>query len=898
MSGPRFRIAVLLSFLLLALTAFGQSTGSWSAQMTWPGTQTNWVPTHVILLPTGKVMFTDSYGDGATARVYDPATNTVSSLGANPAYNVFCQGHAQLGDGRILSTGGHIQDFVGQPHASIYDWQTNTWTQVPDMNAGRWYPTNTTLGNGDVLTISGTINSSSNYNEIPQVYQVATNSWRTLSSAQFHTQTYPLMFLAPNGKVFLAGWNPDSRYLDTSGTGAWTFVANSIHGWRNYGTAVMYDAGKILLIGGGGDTSTNSVTNTAEKIDLNAATPAWQAVASMHYARRQLNSTLLPDGTVLVTGGSSSTGFDVASGAVLPAEIYNPSTNTWTVMASMSDYRGYHSWAILLPDARVLVGGGQLNLSGGNNGSNAQIFSPPYLFNGARPTITSAPSSVAYGQTALIGTSDSIARATWIRLGAVTHSFNQDQRFLNLSFAATTGGVNVTFPSSANLSPPGYYMLFLLNSAGVPSVAKIIKIGGSGGGGTGNGTISGHVSDVTTGNALSGATVNYSGGSATTDASGNYTLSNVPAGTYTVTASLTGYLSRSQSVTVTSGTTTTANFQLATAGIIAGTVTNTSGTAISGASVTITGGNIATTLNLTTDANGNYNSSWIPIGNYTVTAAMSGFTSQTQSTTVTAGATSTVNFSLAATATTTGTLSGTVSNASTGAAIAGATVSYSGGSTTTSSTGTYTLSNVPAGSVTVTAAASGFASQSQTTTVNAGATTTLNFALAPSSSGGTGTITGKVTNASSGAAVSSATVSYSGGSTTTSTTGTYTLANVAAGTYAVTAAKSGLGSSTQTVTVTSGATTTANFKLAASGKIAGTVKNASGAVISGATVTFKGGVLGITKTVTTSSTGTYSSGWIAVGSYTVTVSKTGFTTQSKSASVAAGATTTVNFTMQ
>jgi galactose oxidase-like protein/carboxypeptidase family protein/glyoxal oxidase-like protein/Kelch motif protein len=812
-SGPRFRICFLLCSLLLTFTALGQSTGSWSPMMSWPGDQGNWVPTHAILLPTGKVLFFDSYGDGGVARVYDPATNTVGSL-ANPAYNVFCQGHAQLGDGRLFSSGGHIQDFVGMPHASIYNWATNTWTQVPDMNAGRWYPTNTTLSNGDVLVISGTIDSSSNYNEIPQVYQVATNSWRTLSSAQFHTQTYPFMFLAPNGKVFLAGWNPDTRYLDTSGTGAWTFVANHLHDWRNYGTAVMYDAGKILVIGGDGDTSTRTVTNTAEKIDLNAATPAWSYVASMHYARRQLNATLLPDGTVLVTGGSSHTGFDDYTGAVLPAEIYNPATNTWTVMASMADYRGYHSWAVLLPDARVLVGGGQLNLSGGNNGSNAQIFSPPYLFNGARPTITSAPSSVAYGQTALVGTSDAVARVTWIRLGAVTHSFNQDQRFLNLGFAATSGGVNVTFPSSANLSPPGYYMLFLLNSAGVPSVAKIIKIGGTSGGGTGNGAISGHVSDVTSGNALSGATVSYSGGSTTTDASGNYTLNNVAAGSYTVTASLTGYLSRSQSVTVTSGATTTANFQLTTAGIVAGTVKNTNGVALSGTTVTITGGNIATTLNLTTDANGNYNSGWIPIGNYTVTAAKSGYVSQTQSATVSAGVTSTVNFALAA-------------------------------STTTA-----------------------------------------------------GAIAGKVTNASTGAGVSGATVSYSGSSTTTDTYGNYKLSNVAPGTYAVTAAKSGLGNSTQTVTVTSGTTTTANFKLAASGKIAGTVKNASGVVISGATVTFKGGVIATTKSVTTSSTGTYLSGWIPVGSYTVTVSKSGFTTQSKSASVTAGTTTTMNFTMQ
>src|SRR5262249_1126516 len=159
-------------------------------------------------------------------------------------------------------------------------------------------------------------------------------------------------------------------------------------------------------------------------------------------------------------------------------------------------------------------------------------------------TITSAPASVSYGQTTLIGTSDTIAKVSWIRLSAVTHAYNQDQRFLPLSFTAGSGGVNVTFPANANISPPGYYMLFLLNSAGVPSVAKIINIGGS----TpppppppGSGTITGKVTNISTGAVVSGATVSYSGGSTTSNTSGIYTLSSVAAGTYKVTAARTGY---------------------------------------------------------------------------------------------------------------------------------------------------------------------------------------------------------------------------------------------------------------------------------------------------------------------------------------------------------------------
>src|SRR5262249_42417967 len=158
-----------------------------------------------------------------------------------------------------------------------------------------------------------------------------------------------------------------------------------------------------------------------------------------------------------------------------------------------------------------LSAGGQINNTGGANGANAEIYSPPYLFKGTRPTISTAPTNVAYSQTAFVGTTGSIAQVTWIRLSAVTPSYNQDQRFLRLSFTPGSGGVNVTFPASANLSPPGYYMLFVLDGNGIPSVAKIIKIGGSSSGG-GTGTVTGKITNISSGGAISGATVSYSGG--------------------------------------------------------------------------------------------------------------------------------------------------------------------------------------------------------------------------------------------------------------------------------------------------------------------------------------------------------------------------------------------------
>ena len=325
------------------------------------------------------------------------------------------------------------------------------------------------------------------------------------------------------------------------------------------------------------------------------------------------------------------------------------------------------------------------------------------------------------------------------------------------------------------------------------------------------GTISGHVTNSSTGAALAGATLSYSGGSTTTDSSGNYTLSNVPAGSVSITASLTG------------------------------------------------------------------------------------FASQTSSVTVSSGATSTLNFSLAPSSSSPGTISGRVTNSSTGAALAGATVSYSGGSTTTDSSGNYTLSNVDVGTVSVTASLTAFTSQTNAVTVSSGATSTLNFSLAPTTT--PGSINGKVTNISTGGAVSGATVSFSGGSTTTDSSGNYSFSNVAASTYNVTAIHSGYFALTKSATVSSGASTTLNFAIATGGKVAGTVTSSGGTGISGATVTVTGGSIGTTVKITTSSAGAYNSNWVPVGTYTVTVSAAGHTTQSKTTSITTGNTTTLNFTL-
>jgi hypothetical protein len=296
---------------------------------------------------------------------------------------------------------------------------------------------------------------------------------------------YPWSFLVPNGSVFVAGAAPSTFWIDLypsqnlrAGPPRTTF--------RDYGSAAMYEPGKILVVGGG-TTSANQSESSAEIIDLNVASPAWTAVASMHYPRKQATATLLPDGQVLVTSGTRSGGppsavYENPGNPVLPAEIWNPNSKNWSVVSAMSEARTYHSTALLLPDGRVLVaGGGQ----GGDppipSHTTADLYSPPYLFRGPRPSVTTVPTTLHYGGSFTVTSKDaaSIRRVSLVRLGAVTHAFDENQRFNWLQFSHASGqSLFVSVPANSYICPPGHYMLFLLNSKNVPSVGRIVHVGG------------------------------------------------------------------------------------------------------------------------------------------------------------------------------------------------------------------------------------------------------------------------------------------------------------------------------------------------------------------------------------------------------------------------------------
>jgi hypothetical protein len=864
-------VILLLLVVAVAVRSNAQAStqGQWSAVANWPTRAV-----HATLLPDGRVFFVSYYDESLHPNIWDPVSNTFTATAAS-SFRLFCAGHTTLADGRVFIAGGHIADYTGYAHAVIFDPATSGFISLPDMNTGRWYPTASTLPNGDVLVVSGDINANTNVDTLPQVFQFSTKTWRNLTTAQLSLPLYPNMFVAPNGKVFNAGPSRQTRYLDTTGTGAWTNVAVlNFSGFRDYGPAVMYDVGKVLEVGGA-----DPPTATSEIIDLNAATPAWKFTGSMHFPRRQHNAVILPDGKVFIVGGSSASGFDTSSSPVLPTEMWDPATGQFTVMASIAVYRGYHSTALLLADGRVLSAGGNVG------GPNAQLFSPPYLFAGTRPSIASAPVSAGYGQTVFVGTPDvaSISKVTLLREASVTHTNSMSQGFQSLSFTRTSTGLNVTMPANANLAPPGYYMLFILNGSGVPSVGSIIQISATA---AAVGTVTGRVTN-TAGAPISGASVTSGGNGAVTGSDGAYTLQ-LPGGTATLTAALAGYQNASESVTVTAGQSTqaaTLQIQPTNPGNVTGAVTDGNRQALSGAIVSAAG------LSATSAADGSYTLSNLPAGQTTIQASLTGFQSGSTSVTVVAATTTTAPAITLVSGS--GAVSGNVKS-STGAVIAGASVGFGGGSTTTDASGNYTLGGIPVGTIQLVASAQGFQSVTQSVAVAGGKTSTANFTLTPGAA--TGTVTGKITNASSGAILASATVSWSGGSTTSNASGIYTLTNVPAGTQNITAVKTGYLSHTLAAGVTGGATSTLNIPIATAGKISVKVVTSSGTVVSGATVTIKGGVIATTVSGSTSTTGLFTTNWIPVGTYSVTVAKSGFATQSKTTTVSSGVTTSLTFT--
>ena len=483
-----------------AVSSDPAASGRWGPVVPWPA-----VAIHVALLINGKVLAYDSsIPDGSDlnsptgvsdtftrATVWDPETGSQTKANAETGVNVFCTGLAHLMDGRIFLAGGNKSTgFIGIKATNVFDSSDNTWTRTDDMAYERWYPSVTPLANGEMLITEGHDPEDTDASHhIPEVRGVD-GGIRELTGAPLHEDLYPWMDVGPNGLVYLTGPDKYIRSLDTSGSGTWTTLGKRDDEYRSYGSHAFFDIGKILVAGGGGYTSTGEPSSkTAEVVDLNAATPQVSATDSMEFPRRQYNLTVLADGTALATGGNSSGKalIDLDAG-VYNAELWDPASGLWSTLAAEDKTRQYHSTALLLPDGRVLSAGGGVCGTCREVGyleRNAQVFSPPYLFKhdgsgdlAPRPVINSAPKTVPYNAAVSIDSPNaaSVGKVALVRLGAVTHSVNMEQRYVPLAFSANGATITATSPQNANVAPPGYYMLFLVGSDGVPSVSKMVRI--------------------------------------------------------------------------------------------------------------------------------------------------------------------------------------------------------------------------------------------------------------------------------------------------------------------------------------------------------------------------------------------------------------------------------------
>jgi chitodextrinase len=446
--------------------------GQWSSVIQLPI-----VPVHAALLRTGEVLMWDGQELGASGGTWNPTTQAFTAVTA--PVNLFCSGPNQLPDGRIAVVGGHINTHQGLADLTFFDPATRKWTLGPNMQFGRWYPGTMTLPDGRIITVAGEMTCDECDAKTPEIYNPATNTWSALTApgAQFLFTFYPHMYLLPDGRLLVAGTTETptaSQILDVNAQ-TWTAIGGpAVDG----GASAMYLPGKIIKTGKSVDPDdpvTPSVA-TAYVLDTTKPSPTWRQVQSMAFKRTYHTLTMLPDGNVLCTGGGPTTAATDIGNAILAAEIWSPTTETWTTVAAEAAPRLYHSEALLMPDARVLVmGGGRFNGINeiSTNQLNAEFFSPPYLSKGPRPTITSAPSTLTYGQAFTVQTPDAarIASVSLIRYGAVTHSINMAQVYVPLTFTAGSGSLTVTAPASGNLAPPGYYMLFIVDSNGVPSIA-------------------------------------------------------------------------------------------------------------------------------------------------------------------------------------------------------------------------------------------------------------------------------------------------------------------------------------------------------------------------------------------------------------------------------------------
>jgi hypothetical protein len=468
---------------------------------------------HTVLLKNGNVLLVAGSGNDPDAfaagtfstAVYQPKTGTFITV-PTPA-DLFCSGHVQLPDGRVLIMGGNkaypaadgSHGYEGLKDSFIFNPDTNTYQRVNDLSSGAWYPSATVIGNGDVISLGG-LGEDSSGTVATEYFSTAQGRWLSLGEANQSWSfwgLYPAMILMQDGRLFYTGSHVFGNGLPGSGSSIYNYGANTItpvtglqrKDERDQSMSVLLPPAqdqRVLTLGGGNIESNPDANRLTDLIDLKQATPTYQpgpllptgtltggVPETTTQGKMYVSAVLLPDGKVFETGG----GLHNRADPVYEASMFDPTTNQFTAgLATDPVPRTYHSAAFLLPDGRIMSIGN--NPGNGSFEMRISIYSPPYLFNGGRPQILGVPNNQwAYGSTNTITVDGPILKASLIRPAAVTHSSDPNQRYIDLPMTVTGNTIGLNLTSNPNLAPPGWYMLFVVGADGVPSVAQWVHVG-------------------------------------------------------------------------------------------------------------------------------------------------------------------------------------------------------------------------------------------------------------------------------------------------------------------------------------------------------------------------------------------------------------------------------------
>ncbi|MFF3309314.1 galactose oxidase-like domain-containing protein [Streptomyces sp. NPDC002952] len=470
---------------------------------------------HSVVLNNGKVLLIAGSGNSEemfaagtfTSAVYDPVRGTYKQI-PTPK-DMFCAGHVQLSDGRVLVmsgnkafpvAGGH--GYEGYKDSYVFDPVTETYGKTNDMNDGHWYPSATVLGNGDVISFGG-LREDSTGSVTAELWSDAEQRWQPLwkvNQTWSYWGLYPSMILMQDGRLFYSGSHVFGNGTPGTGSAIYDYDANTttaVPGLRNkdqrdQSASVLLPPAqdqRVLTLGGGNIDSNPEANGLTDLIDLKSPSPSYVAgppvpqgevdlgngkvAQTGGQGKMYVSAVLLPDGKVLETGGALHN----RANPVYESSLFDPATSTFDPMAPDPEERGYHSSAFLLPDGRVMTTGD--NPGNGTWNHDVSVYTPPYLLKGPRPAITSViDTEWVYGDTQRITVDRPVAKAELIRPAAVTHSSDPNQRFVDLPLSVDGNNVDLNVTSNPNLAPPGWYMLFAVDANGVPSVAEWVHLQG------------------------------------------------------------------------------------------------------------------------------------------------------------------------------------------------------------------------------------------------------------------------------------------------------------------------------------------------------------------------------------------------------------------------------------